>query len=73
MIKKIINQTKSYTVVLYMALYAGSSMAQDASAIHGSFVVAEGEARFDQGDLVLSTISNTEIKGKSRRSQRQTK
>ena len=69
MIKKIINQTKSYTVVLCMALYAGSSMAQDASAIHGSFVVAEGEARFDKGDLVLSTFSNTggEVLGTARK------
>lgn len=59
MINRIINKTKSYTVFLCMALYAGSSMSQDASAIHGSLVVFENEVRFDQGDLVLSTFTNT--------------
>lgn len=58
MINRIINKTKSYTVFLCMALYAGSCMAQDASAIHGSLVVFENEARYDQGDLVLSTFTN---------------
>ena len=59
MIKEIISKTKTYTVFLCMALCAGSSMAQDASAIHGSLVVVENEALFDQGNVTISTFSNT--------------
>jgi gliding motility-associated-like protein len=69
MIKKIINKTKTYTALLCMALCSGSIMAQDASAIHGSLVVVENEALFDQGDVELSTFSNTggNILGTSRK------
>ena len=57
MIKKIINQSKRYIVFLFIAMYTGSSIAQDVSAIHGSLVVGAGEIRFDQGNVQFGTVS----------------